>query len=316
MPKLLTILCPPRSFSSVVSTMIGEHPDLYGFPELHLFVGDTVQEVIDREHNKSQRYAGPPGMLRTLAQLHDGIQTTGTIVHAITWLSERRDWTTQRLMDYLLERVAPKIGVEKSPVTSLKPKFMERAYAHYPGAYYLHLTRHPVSTRASMREFSSYKQSKQESEAQQRADRLMAWHHIHSNILRFTRTLPLGQTLRVKGEDVLSDPDRYLPQIAEWMGIRTDAEATEAMKHPERSPYACVGPDPARGGNDPKFMRSPKLRGGRIKEPSLRDFLAAEKVTWFAGVFTEAAKRSGLRVASDRQVIEEITGLAHMLGYT
>jgi hypothetical protein len=32
----MLILCPPRSFSSVVSAMIGQHPQLYGFPELNL----------------------------------------------------------------------------------------------------------------------------------------------------------------------------------------------------------------------------------------------------------------------------------------
>lgn len=317
MQKLLIILSPPRSFSSVVSTMIGEHPDLYGFPELHLFVGDTVQEVIDREHEKSQRYAGPPGVLRSLAQLHDGIQTTGTIVRAVQWLVERRDWTTKQLLDYLLARVAPKIGVEKSPITAMKPKFMERAYADYPDAFYLHLTRHPVSTRASMKEFSAGKHTKDQADQarRQRADRLVAWHHIHTNILRFTATLPLGQTLRIKGEDVLSDPDRYLSQVAEWLGIRTDREALEAMRHPEHSPYACVGPDPARGGNDPKFMRSPKLRGGRVKEPSLRSFLAREQLEWFSGSFLEAAKKSGLRVGSDQQALAVIEELSHALGY-
>ncbi|MEA3277491.1 MAG: sulfotransferase, partial [Pseudomonadota bacterium] len=61
--KFLIILSPPRSFSSVVSTVIGQHPDLYGFPELHLFIGDTVQEVIDVEYGKAN-YFGPPGVLR------------------------------------------------------------------------------------------------------------------------------------------------------------------------------------------------------------------------------------------------------------
>ena len=59
--------------------MLGEHPELYGFPELHVFVGDTVQEVIDFEKSNNKRHAaGPPGLLRTLAQIHDGVQTNGT----------------------------------------------------------------------------------------------------------------------------------------------------------------------------------------------------------------------------------------------
>ena len=45
----LIILSPPRSFSSVISTMIGQHPQIYGFPELHLFSGETLGDILERE---------------------------------------------------------------------------------------------------------------------------------------------------------------------------------------------------------------------------------------------------------------------------
>ena len=313
------MLSPPRSFSSVVSTIVGEHPDLYGFPELHIFVGDTVQDVIDFEKSNNKRHAaGPPGLLRTLAQIHDGVQTNGTAFRAIGWLNERRDWSTKKLMDYLLEAVSPKIGLEKSPVTSQKTVFLDRVYAYYPDAYYLHLTRHPISTRSSWAEFVESKASRRkEGGRSERMDRLVGWHHMHTNILQFTATLPLGQTLRVKGEDILSEPEVYLPQIAEWLGIRTDRDAIEAMKHPENSPYACVGPDVARGGNDPKFMRSPKLRGGRVKESSLAAFFESGYPQWFPadGTLSRAASRSGLKIASGEKIAGEVAELAHLFGY-
>jgi hypothetical protein len=115
MAKLLIMLSPPRSFSSVVSTMIGQHPDIYGFPELHIFVGDTVQEIIDFEKRNKKGHAGPSGLLRTLAQIRDGVQTNGSAFRAIGWLHDRRDCSTKKLMDYLLEAVSPKIGLEKVP---------------------------------------------------------------------------------------------------------------------------------------------------------------------------------------------------------
>ena len=319
MSKLLIMLSPPRSFSSVVSTMIGEHPDLYGFPELHVFVGDTVQDIMDFEKRSNKFHAaGPPGLLRTLAQIHDGVQTNGSTFRAIAWLNDRRDWSVKRLMDYLLERVAPKMGLEKSPVTAQKPMFLDRAYTCYPDAYFLHLTRHPVSTRSSWSEFVENKASRRKDRGRrERIDRLIGWHHMHVNILRFTSMLPLGQTLRVKGEDILSEPDVYLPQVAEWLGIRTDREAIEAMKHPEDSPYACVGPDAARGGNDPKFMRSPALRAGRVREPSLEGFFKENYPQWFPaeGRLSRAANRSGLKIADDEKIAEEISELAHRFGY-
>jgi len=299
--------------------MVGEHPDLYGFPELHLFIGDTLQEVIDREHQSEARlFFGRPGLSRLIAQLHDGVQTNGSVLRAIAWINEHRDWTTKQVMDYFLDKVAPKIGVEKSPITAQKPAFLDRAYLAHPDAFYLHLTRHPVSARSSWVEFVDNKATSGRSSraAQDRMDRLVAWHHLHTNIMQFTSTLPLGQTMRIKGEDVLTYPQIYLPQIAEWMGIRTDSEAIDCMMHPERSPFAAVGPDLARGGNDPKFLRSPALRGKPVREPSLAKFIDEKMPAWFpSGLLSDAAQRAGLKVKSDEDVAESLAACAHELGY-
>jgi len=316
MSELLIILSPPRSFSSIVSTMIGEHPDLYGFPELHLFVGDTVQEVFDFEYKLAKRYSGPHGLLRTLAQIHDGFQTTGSIMRAVAWLNERKDWSTKKLMDYLLEKISPLMGLEKSPPTARKSLFIERVYSLYPQAYFLHLTRHPVSTRQSWQEFDeTIKNRKLSNNKSVNIDKLLAWYQVHLNIIKFTNTLPVGQSMRIKGEDILSYPDIYLPQIAEWLGVRTDQEAIEAMKHPENSPYACVGPPPATMGNDWKFMQRPHLRSGRIKEPSLIAFFRQEKLQWLSPQFEEILLENELKLASEQEIITEITNLAGVLGY-
>jgi len=34
----------PRSFSSIVATMLGQHPQMYGVPELELFAAETMGE--------------------------------------------------------------------------------------------------------------------------------------------------------------------------------------------------------------------------------------------------------------------------------
>ena len=317
--KFLIILSPPRSFSSVVSTMIGQHPQLYGFPELHLFIGDTVQAVLDREYRVGN-FFGPPGVIRSIAELVFGCQTSATVVKAIGWLAERRHWSTKQLMDLFRELVDPKIAMEKSPVTALKPLYIERAYAFYPDAYYLHLTRHPVSTRKSLIEFREMKRERHVGGVDipvgdHPVDDLLVWHRFHKNILEFTRNLPLGQSIRVRGEDVLSEPDVYLAQIAEWLGLRTDREAIEAMKHPEASPYAYRGPTPAHGGNDPNFMRSPRLRPGKIREPSLRDFLDRNNINWVNEDRAETLRESGFRLVPEEMVMEEILGMSHCMGY-
>jgi len=316
--KMLIILSPPRSFSSVVSTMLGQHPELYCFPELHLFVADTLGQILDREAKRGKNYTGPPGVLRSLAELHYGVQTTATIIKAGLWMVERRDWTTKDLVDHLCGLVAPRIAVEKSPVTCSNAAFLQRTYSFYPDAFYLHLTRHPIPTRKSMDEFFGEQKailSRRTRSRTMKLDSLLVWYRMHRNIMELTAKLPPGQSIRVKGEDILSEPDRWLPQLAEWLGVSTDRAAVEEMKHPERSPYAHVGPAPARGGNDSKFMRSPELREGRVREPSLRDALATQKIPWVSAEGGCMLREAGLELRSEAEIAAEVEGMAHCLGY-
>jgi hypothetical protein len=50
------------------------------------------------------------------------------------------------------------------------------------------------------------------------------------------------------------------------MGLRINEEAIDRMKHPERSPYAFLGPRGARYGNDIFFLENPRLRPSRASE--------------------------------------------------
>ena len=318
MHQPLIILSPPRSFSSVVSTIIGEHPQLYTFPELLLFSGEILEEVMDQEMWGNEQKSGPPGLLRTLAQLHEGVQTTETIFRAINWLHERKHWSTKKLFDYLLDLVSPCIGVEKSPLTISKSIYMERVYQMYPQAFFLHLTRHPLSTRKSLHELRNnyqWRNSGNLSLWKYSIDYLLVWLLRHRNIINFTDSLPVGQTMRVRGEDLLSYPDIYLPQIAQWLGLRTDTQAIEAMKHPENSPYACVPPAPIYGGNDPKFMRNPQLRFGKVKEPSLKSFLQTETWEWVTTDIRNLFQENHFNLASTQELTTEITKLANLMGY-
>jgi hypothetical protein len=112
--------------------------------------------------------------------------------------------------------------------------------------------------------------------------------------------------MRIKGEDLLSNPDLYLSQIAEWLNISTSPEAIASMKHPENSPYAYVGPFPCPGGNDAKFMRNPILRQGIVKEPCLRDFLDAKQ--WDEEEIKSFA-------SSSAQFNHKLLQLSNLLGY-
>jgi len=66
--------------------------------------------------------------------------------------------------------------------------------------------------------------------------------------------------MRVHGEALFADPDRQLREITLWLNLRSDSEAIEAMKHPERSPFARFGPSNALMGGDENFFRQPSFR--------------------------------------------------------
>ena len=54
-----------------------------------------------------------------------------------------------------------------------------------------------------------------------------------------------------------------MTRVTEWLGLRSDALAIEAMRHPERSAYARFGPRNARYGNDIFFLADPAMQPKR-----------------------------------------------------
>jgi hypothetical protein len=284
----LFILAPPRSFAAVVGSMLGQHPQLYGLPETHLFGCETMAEWWDRCSQGTFNMSH--GLLRAVAQLYFGEQTETSIKLANGWLRRRLNFTTGFLLEVLAEKVHPRFLVDKSPSIVYRLDALQRAYTLFPLAKFIHLVQHPrgygESVMEAIREaavhgpvpqwmlhLASYPAlsagASELPEHSQELDPQRGWHALHSNICEFLDTISAEQKRRIRGEDLLNDPDQSLRSIAEWLGIRTDAEAIEAMQHPERSPYACFGPPGARYGDDHFFLGSPALRPGQAEPHSL-----------------------------------------------
>lgn len=302
MPRLMMMLSPPRSFSSLVSTMIGQHPEIYGFPELHLMVRETLGETLAWERNREQ-WLGPPGLLRTMAQLMYGAQTTANVMEAANWLQDRQHWKSADVLDLVMELAEKVEGtpicLEKSPTLSFEPHALERVRRAWPDALYVHVTRHPVNLKKSIDEYIQNMPRMNDEEKPARLQQAMTvWPFTQRNILDFCATLEPGQYIRIKGEDVLADATRVMRQVAEWAGLRTDDAAVAAMLRPEESPYASFGPAGATWGNDVKFVSSPEFRAGTPRLGSLANYLD---------------EGDGHDLTDDRKTY--LTQLAHCLGY-
>jgi hypothetical protein len=256
------LLAPARSYSTVCVGMLACHPAIYGFPELLLFTGESVGDLLAGRQprpgeNPAWLRARLSGLLRAVAEVHERQQSPQAIRRARGWLTERADWTPVRLMNHLLESVYPRIGLEKSPDTATLAGALEACLRAYPRARYLHLTRHPVTTQQSMqRHWAARGASKDELV-------LMAargWHTGHRLILRALAGLPPDQWMRVRAEDLLTKPQVWLPQILGWLNLDCTGEIVARMQHPERWCFAGTGPAGGLYGGDPAFMRSPALR--------------------------------------------------------
>jgi hypothetical protein len=276
----LFVLAPGRSFTSIVTAMLGQHPQMYGFPELNLNLADTLGEWWQKLADRRFTRVHTTGLLRSVAQLYFGAQTEETIGEATQWIQQRLSWSTADVLRALMERIAPRIPVEKSPLLATQPAAMQRLLRSFPNAHFIHLVRHPRSTCKSLLnpeiaggQLNLSARCRDYSTNPPTVDPQMLWYDAHREITAFMDRVPTAQRMLVLGEEFLSQPEAYLRDIAGWLGLRTDPAAIDEMMHPERSPYAHFGPRSAALGNDPGFLQRPEFRPFRRTAESLDEAL-------------------------------------------
>ena len=243
--------------------MIGQHPELYGVPELNLFMADTLEEMCEKLVGVKQIQLH--GLLRTVAQLYSGEQNITSIEMARRWIFRRLAHSTVDVYWELCEKVDPLCIVDKSPIYAASRGYLNRIRRVFPEAYYLHLLRHPRTQGESILNVAGgamavLADSIDYSTDPPTVDPQIAWYRIQKNILRFLWGIPPKRKMCMLGEELLNDPNKNLKEICLWLSIRTDQEAIEAMLHPEDSPFACLGPLGANLGNDINFLKAPELK--------------------------------------------------------
>lgn len=270
------ILAPPRSFTSLVCGMLGQHPQMLGLPELNLF------QAADMEAFWTGRDAGGKtlspfwavmrhGLLRTVAQLYAGEQTIDSIRMAERWVRVRAKNSTGDAYRELCATASPLWLVDKSPGYVRKQAGLDRLLECFPGARFIHLTRHPRGQCQSMLKARGGAMvlfllgAIDRRRPEPVLDPQILWHDAHARILGFLEKLPPWQWVHIRGEDATARFEETMTRLCRWLGISADAAALEAMRHPERSPFACIGPANARLGNDINFLMSPRLKPQRQK---------------------------------------------------
>ncbi|MBS0560129.1 MAG: sulfotransferase [Proteobacteria bacterium] len=270
-PPPIFLLAPPRSFTSLVCGILGQHPQLYGSPELNLFRARTM-----RRFNQMQRLH--MGMHRFVAQVYAGEQSIEAVEMAKHWMHAREHKTTAEVHQELCAAIAPHALVQKSPRYMRRLSYMIDMLEAFPKARFIHLVRHPRGMSESYLKLNDLPiqllaclecGAVDRSGDKPIADPQILWHDYHLRVLRFQEMVHPDRWIRILGEDFFTDLDNQLHRLCDWLGVSTAPEAIAAMKRPEDSPYACFGPVNALVGNDPNFLRSPQLRPYSRKPESL-----------------------------------------------
>ncbi|MEM1149488.1 MAG: sulfotransferase [Pseudomonadota bacterium] len=291
MREPLIILCPGRSFSSVICAVIGQHPEAFGLPEVHLFATKTVGQMLDID----MPFLGVPGatsgLKRAVAELAFGAQTDETIEKTNAFLHERRDYSGTQMFREICRLAGDRVIVEKSP-TNTRRHAADRILAGFPKAKFLHIARQPHATMRS--------QSKAFAKANKRlglsSGNEMNWLKHHMVAMQVASQVPAEQYMYLKGEWFFEDPAFVLEQICVWLGLSADADSIAQMMKPEESPFACTGPEDAKYGNNVGFIENPHLRIGKIKIEDL-----ANPLDW--------------REPNEVYLDNETRALARVLGY-
>jgi hypothetical protein len=309
MPDPIFILAAPRSFTSVVCAMLGQHPQLHGLPETHLFMRERMSDWFARVERET--FPMDHGLLRAVAELCFGQQTELTVSRARGWLRRRATFTTGIIFEELAYAASPRHLVDKSPSIVYQIESMRRIFRLFPHARFVHLVRHPRGYCESVLNYFDLLSRRHGFMGEgpvtdwwirrlayfnrTEPDPQMGWYELNKNISAFLASVPKDQAVTVQGEALLTDPDRELYRVLRKLDLRSDANALERMKHPEHSPYASFGPRGARYGNDVNFLERPALEPMRAQPHTLDGPLA-----W---------------LDDGRGFLPEVKQLAHRFGY-
>ncbi|HTC29546.1 MAG TPA: sulfotransferase [Candidatus Acidoferrum sp.] len=285
LPPPVLILSPGRSFSTVVSAMLGRHPSLCALPETCLLARESMAEYT-RDLN-----AGlfDVGLIYAVQELIFGEQSENAQRKVSEWLAARRNESTLSVFDELRRQALPRIIVEKSPAMTTTLANLERIDRSFEGrARYIHLTRHPLSYGTSLLDTL---RSRLDSfppivtlRALQHPDSLFfdamdmetgivdpqrCWLRRHTTIDSFVSRIDPDRHIRVRGEDFVNAPDRTLEHVTAWLRLPTDAKSLDDMLHPEHWGFS----NPRATGNgiagDRKFFANPNIRNKDTRGASL-----------------------------------------------
>ncbi len=215
------VLSPPRSGSTLMRVMLGGHPRLFAPPELELLSFNTLAQ---RREAFADRFSfWREGTIRALMEIKR------CDADAATWLMEQceeQQLTTKQFYALLQSWLGQRMLVDKTPSYALDIEVLRRAESDFADTRYIHLIRHPY---AMIRSFVNARLEQvffrhPQSNFSRRELAELIWIVSQTNILQFLESVPAERQLQVHFEELVSEPERVLRGICEFLRIKYVSE--------------------------------------------------------------------------------------------
>lgn len=318
------ILASRGARGSLLSALLGGHPDLYGAQHLNVLAFETAYQ--HQKYSVVPRDSGLHGLLRFLAQELVGEQSLQAVQAARRWLGHRVEHTAVEIYTEIRSLIRPRRLVDYSPLCALTPQALRRTVEAVPNAALIHLVAGPEhqartlgpgvwqSINASMGYWKDRGLNHASMDVFEIGDHLIdwsstpavfdtqfCWYRTQNAIASLSEELPFEQLIRVHTEDLLSDPADTLAQVLSFLNLECSTDMIDAICANTEKLYTDVGPFDAASGVDYDMI-------GHSPASALEAADSAEKII---------TPNKPLAWRGDEEVLQpELIELATRLGYT
>jgi hypothetical protein len=209
-PTIFLLGC-PRSGTTLLRSMLMGHPEIFAGPELHLMQYDSLLQR-ERAITDSGRSWMTMGLAQTFAAMRGW-----DITRAFQYLTHitRLDMPVEHVYR-LLHVLNPKqYLVDKSPTLTAKPATLQSIERRFQSPYYIHIIRHPVPVVDSMMRMQINPPYPKHSSHSAQEE----WRNDNRNALDHLATIPDERQVRIRFEDLVTDPECQLRRICSMLHL-------------------------------------------------------------------------------------------------
>lgn len=215
-PRVIFILSPMRSGSTLFRIMLAGHPALFASPELQLLAFNTLAERASACEGYDKYML--EGTIRAIMEIKGcGMEQAQAEMQKL----ERDGWSIRKFYRRMQDWIAPRTLVDKTPDYAMDIEILRRAELDFENAFYLHLTRHPLGMIRSYEKgrfiLESPYRHRHNFSARKMAE--LTWLVSHENILQFLAGVPRERQHRVKFEELVGSPQPALEGVCKAIGL-------------------------------------------------------------------------------------------------